>query len=251
MKLIFLGILGGIQSKDSGNVSLIISENKTSILIDTSGSPVELLLKSEINLLSLEAVFLTHSHIDHLYALPSLIHNLWLLKREKPLPVYGNRETLDSARSLCGVFNLESKKDMFSIEWQAVDNNTISINELQCTAFPLSHGVPSTGYIFSSFGKKLVYAADTIPLKEYPAAAEQADILIHEAGGTGKEKEKLLNSGHSSGLDAGNAARKLNVKKLILCHLPAEKKHQTAILEEAQQAFSLSEIPALFTPYEI
>jgi len=39
-------------------------------------------------------VLITHTHIDHIYALPSLLHQLWLMDRREPLVVLGNQVTI-------------------------------------------------------------------------------------------------------------------------------------------------------------
>ena len=39
MNLTFLGISGGVQSPESGNISFFVTENKTSILVEVSGNP--------------------------------------------------------------------------------------------------------------------------------------------------------------------------------------------------------------------
>ena len=248
MTVSFLGVLGSIQAEDSGNVSLVISGGDSSVLVDVSGSPLELLQKAGVDPLSLEAVFLTHSHTDHLYGLPSLIHNLWLLKRDKPLAFYANRETISCARSLCAVFDLEAKKGMFPLEWREAEGS-ITVGSVRCESFVVRHGVPTTGFIFTEHGKKIVYTADTMPLEEYPAAAAGPDLLIHEAGGTEDDRQKLISGGHSSGADAARAAKQIGAKKLLLCHLPHKKENRAAILAQARSVFKETEIPRPFVPY--
>jgi ribonuclease Z len=253
MKLQFLGILGSVQAEDSGNVSLVITGGGSSVLVDVSGSPAQLLLRAGVDPLCLDAVFLSHTHTDHLYGLPSLIHNLWLLKRERPLPVYANRETLDRARALCAVFELEAKKGMFPLQWREAEAS-VSANDfsseagLHSQAFRVRHGVPTLGFIFAAQGKKIVYTCDTMPMEEYPAAAAGPDMLIHEAGGTEDNREKLLAGGHSSGADAARAAKSLGANRLFLCHLPPEKENRAAILAEARSIFHAAEIPERFVP---
>ena len=248
MTVSFLGIMGSIQTIDSGNMSLVISCEGSTVMIDVSGSPLELLHKSGIDPLRLDAVFLTHSHTDHLYGLPSLVHNLWLLKRKRPLPLYANQATLSRARALCAVFDLEAKQGIFPLEWREAEG-VISVNDLHCEVFPLRHGVPTSGLVFTNLTKKIVYVADTQPLQEYPAAAARPDLLIHEAGGIEDNRQKLHAGGHSSGADAARAAKCLGANKLFLCHLPPEKENRERIFEEARSIFYATEIPEPFVSY--
>ncbi len=104
MKIVFFGTAGAIQSKDNTNVSFSVVEKKLSILVDSSGNPVQYLKRAGIDPKKLDILILTHSHTDHIYAVPSLIHNLWLMKRKKPLNIISNQFTINKAKELCNVF---------------------------------------------------------------------------------------------------------------------------------------------------
>ena len=76
MKLIFFGTCGGIQTRINTNVTFLIVDQELSILVDASGNPVHYLERAGIDPRTLDILLLTHTHTDHIYALPSLIHNL-------------------------------------------------------------------------------------------------------------------------------------------------------------------------------
>ena len=70
-----------------------------------------------------------------------------------------------------------------------------------------------------------------------------------EASGPSIEEETLVKKGHSSGVDAGMAAREAGAGKLYLCHLPVEGKYK--VLRDAQRAFPQTEIPKLLKWYRV
>ena len=71
LNFMFLGTNGSMQG-DEGNTSLLFKGSRGTVLVDAScglGRAVAA---------DVDAVVLTHEHIDHVYGLPSLIHQLWL-----------------------------------------------------------------------------------------------------------------------------------------------------------------------------
>ena len=126
MNFAFVGHCGSIQTEQSSNTSLMVREGAHTILIDVSGSPVQAMRKLDVDPVQLDAVILTHSHIDHIYALPSLLHNLWLMKRSRRLAIIANKETLQCAASLCSVFSLEAKNAFFGIDWTEATDMEVS-----------------------------------------------------------------------------------------------------------------------------
>lgn len=254
MKVFFLGSQGSLQSEQSGNVSLIVTDNRSMIMVDVNGAPAQLIRQAGYDPVSLDVLVLTHSHIDHLYALPSLLHNLWLLKRTKVLRIIANSQTISIAKLLCSVFELDKKPKMFPIEWSNGETSQEfgPYGSLSVRLFPVEHGVPTCGVMCTDGISRLVYSADTRPLSNdsFPDFIDTPDILVHEAGGIAQDEGPLYDSGHCSGRQAAFCAMILHSKRLILCHLPLSKEKQEAILTEASSIFPHTELPVLFAPYD-
>ena len=196
MKLIFFGTSGGIQTKTNANVCFLIIDEELSVLIDVSGNPVQYLERAGVDPRSLDALVLTHSHTDHIYALPSLIHNLWLMRRDKPLSIISNPFTLERAKELCACFSLLSKENLFQIDWI---RDTLGGIEL----FPVAHSTPTSGVKISSSRSCIVYSSDTSPCETVIRAAKGEKVLIHEASNTAEFEARLNSAGHSSCRQAG------------------------------------------------
>ena len=121
MVVSFLGYANSVQHIDSGNVSICVSSSNFNLLIDVSGAPIMEMKKAHVDPMCLSMILLTHSHIDHMYALPSLIHQLWLMGKRDPLIILSNEETIKVAKQLCEAFSLSQKKGMFTIIWKTIE----------------------------------------------------------------------------------------------------------------------------------
>ncbi len=254
MNVIFFGTAGAVQTIDDANVSFCVIGGKGSILVDASGNPAQSLLKSGITADALNALVLTHAHPDHLYALPSLIHNLWLMKRSTPLTILCNPDTETKAKALIEVFSLFSRKGMFPFMWIPMEAGTFKdIPGMRVSLFPVSHPVPASGVKIETTQAALVYSADTGPCERLLEAAAGADALVHEATGRSQSEPALNPDGHSSGRQAGLCAKRAGVKKLFLCHFDyASGVSVEEIEREARAAFGGTVIvPEHFRVYEI
>lgn len=255
LKLIFLGVNGSLQDTDSGNTSLLVTGKEGSLAVDLSCN-----LAAVVNA-GVDAVILTHEHIDHVYGLPSLLHQMWIAGRGKALDIYVPQGLEQLADGLIHLFGLREKKNMFEIRLRT--EPVFCVGTMKVTTFPTDHTEISIGVVIEdgmegSMGDgmedtiedvmkdvrgKLVYTCDTRPLRDIPSFMEGAQVLIHEASGLSKDEEALLRKGHSSGADAGKMARELGVDKLYLCHLPKGEEAKSQILREAKMVFGESFIP--------
>lgn len=87
-------------------------------------------------------------------------------------------------------------------------------------------------------GRKVVYTGDTRPCSSVVQAAESADLLIHEATFGNEEKERAVETEHSTALEAGQVALAARVRRLALNHLSARYSAEwTVLLEEARAVF--------------
>lgn len=239
LKLIFLGVNGSLQNTDSGNTSLLLMGRKGSLAVDLSCN-IGTLVNAGV-----DAVILTHEHIDHVYGLPSLLHQMWIAGRGKALDIYVPQGLEQLADGLIHLFGLREKKNMFEIRLRT--EPVFCVGTMKVTTFPTDHTEMSIGVVIEDgmegSGGKLVYTCDTRPLRDIPSFMEGAQVLIHEASGLFKDEEELLRKGHSSGADAGKMARELGVDKLYLCHLPRGEEAKFQILREAKMVFGESFIP--------
>ena len=252
MTAVFLGKQGSLQCADSGNTSLLADSGDAFVLVDTSGAPAQLIRQAGYDPIDLDAVILTHTHIDHIYALPSLIHNLWILKRSKPLQIIGSAATLECAKALCGVFALFQKENMVPIQWTVYGGKPMNIAKSLCVDFfAVAHTVPTYGILLTDDSARFAYSADTRMLKEIPFQMRDADLLVHEAGGIASDEESLEKTGHSSARQAAMTALKAQAERLILCHLPLSPELQKDMAAEASAVFPNTSLPVLFTPYDI
>ena len=249
MNVYLLGYTGSMQRRGVSNTSLAITAKGQTLLVDLSGSPIQALKEADIHLATITGVLLTHTHIDHIYALPSLLHQLWLGGRTEPLVLIGNGPTVAFAKKLVDLFELERKKGFFSLVWHEIEEGVLTIGQLSLRLFPVIHGVPTLGLSVQHDDRHLVYLSDTVYTETWPSFLQGADILIHEVGGLSKEEEALIKKGHSSARQAARCALDLKAKRLILVHLPEDPKEDELLLKEAQALFASSELPQLNVPY--
>lgn len=238
----FLGINGSSQDLHGGNTSLLITGASGKAAVDLSCN-LAVLVDEDV-----DCVILTHEHIDHIYGLPSLIHQMWIGGRTRGLDVYVPSGLEVLVNALIDLFVLRSKKGMFAI--RVLAQPVLQIGTLHITMFPTDHTGMSAGIVVQEDGKKLVYTSDTRPIKEIPELFDDADVLIHEASGVEENEEVLVRKGHSSGADAGRLAKQMGVKQLYLCHQPkgAEKE---AVLAQAKAIFEETILPEVLKVYYI
>ncbi len=179
MKLRVLGCSGGIGGVQTRTTSFLVDDD---ILVDC-GTGVGDLERDE--LLGIDHVFLTHSHMDHIACLPMLVDSVGEARR-MPLTVYATSETLRILHS--HVFNWLVWPDFSTIPDRRLPfmrmqpirvGEPVRLGKRAITALPAHHTVPAVGFCLDSGTGKLVYSGDTAYCEEQIAAINALDDVRH------------------------------------------------------------------------
>jgi ribonuclease Z len=185
-RVIFLGTASALPSATQDNSSLLFESNGYYLMIDCSGTPYRKLLHLGVDTKKLQHILITHHHVDHCYALPSLVECLWIEGREEPLHIYALRSTIAIIEPLLDLFDLRHRMiNYFPIEIHPIDGeeNELILHNANFTVrtTPTLHAVPSvaTKIIFPK-GTSFVYSSDTAPCQTLIDFARKADNFVME-----------------------------------------------------------------------
>jgi len=198
MKLKVLGCSGGI----GGNLrttSLLLDHD---VLIDAGTGVNELSLTE---LVAIDHVFVTHSHLDHIACIPFMVDSVGFM-RDRPLTIYAIEETLEILKQ--HIFNWKIWPDFSVIHngqqpimrYQPIElGETIILNGRKITAVPANHTVPAVGYHLDSGSASLVFSGDTTTndaLWKLLNKIENLRYLLIETAFSNSEKELAIVSKH-------------------------------------------------------
>jgi len=99
-------------------------------------------------------------------------------------------------------------------------------------------------------GRTVVLSGDTAPTASVVAAAEAADVLVHEATFLSDERDRARETDHSTAEDAAGVAREAGVLLLALTHLSARYAGSEAA-DEATKVFPATVVPRDFDLVEV
>jgi|SRR5690554_3066408 len=224
MNIKVLGCNGGIGGGPSGSTCIQIGE---SILLD-AGSGLSVLSLDEMR--SIKHVVLSHSHIDHICALPTFLANLFDYTTE-PVTVHALPETIKVLQEC--IFNWHVWPDFTQLptpERPIMAYKEISpwqVFELEgytFTPFEVEHTVPTVAMSVKSQSTHFVFSADT---KSSDTVIEQLnqlgaiDILMIECAFPDRLADIALQSGHLTPLTMAStiAALQKQPKEVWVTHL--------------------------------
>ena len=110
LDVVFLGTSGSTPTAQRALAATLIRRGGERLLFDCAEGTQRQLLRSDVGLVELEDVFLTHYHADHYLGLPGLLKTYSLRGRDVPLTIHGPRglrELMSSLRRIFGRLTYE------------------------------------------------------------------------------------------------------------------------------------------------
>jgi ribonuclease Z len=96
----FLGTAGSMPTARRAPSATLVRRGGERLLFDCGEGTQRQLLRSDVGLVDLEEIFLTHFHADHVLGIPGMLKTFALRGREVPLTIYGPRGLGELLRSL-------------------------------------------------------------------------------------------------------------------------------------------------------
>ncbi len=199
MKLRILGCSGGIGGRHLRTTSMLLDHD---ILID-AGTGVTDLSMAELSMI--DHVFITHTHLDHIAALPLMLDTVGD-RRPRPLVVYGTEAVITILRN--HIFNWAIWPDFSEIptpdrpflRFQTIEvGRPVHLCGRWITALPVEHTVPAVGYRLDSGVHSLAFSGDTGACDAFWKAVnhiENLKYLIVECAFSNREERLAAASRH-------------------------------------------------------
>jgi len=147
------------------------------------------------------------------------------------LPVYGPS---DAQKRMSAVYGEGPLDDVF--RFHQLSPGSFEVGPFQVTVDRVNHPVECYGVRLEHGGRVLAYSADTAPCDALQRLAHNADLFLCEASyNDGEENPPDL---HLTGRDAGEAAAKAGVARLLLTHLVTAWGSEANAYESASAAFA-------------
>lgn len=229
VKMTILGS-GNAQATKIYNTCLLLSNGEENLLVDAGGGNtiLSILEKKNIALSSIQSLFITHAHTDH------LLGCIWIIRRigeeinkgkyRGNFTVYADSRVEELLTGFCKEVLTKKITSLFGsriIFTPLHDRESFKLLGGVLTAFDIkSTKLKQFGFVFEKDGMKLVDCGDeTLKSENYPLA-ENADYMTHEAFCLYSDKDtfKPYEKSHSTVKDAAETAEVLKVKNLILYH---------------------------------
>ena len=268
MEITFLGTSAGVPSKERGMPSIAVRA-KELFLFDCGEGTQRQMMKFKVPYGSIQAIFLSHLHLDHVLGIYGLIETYRLLLPHRKLIIFAPK----------GFESKSSNVEIQSIKpGKLYENNEYEIHAFEvkhkgeCYGFKLiekdkikcyekkAHSLGLKGAMFKEIqkkgsitinnkkvklkditwvkkGKSIVYTGDTAPCNEIIKASKHADLLIHESSFLSDYQENAKEAKHTTVEDAAKSAKRSKVTKLILTHISQRYKDSNLLEKEAKKIF--------------
>jgi ribonuclease Z len=143
LDLVFLGTSGSMPTAQRAPTAILVRRGGERLLVDCAEGTQRQLLRSNVGLIELREVFLTHYHADHYLGLPGMLKTFALRGREVPITIYGPPGLNELFGALRRIFG------KLTYPYELVElrpGDILQRRGYRLETFPANHGVSALGY---------------------------------------------------------------------------------------------------------
>jgi ribonuclease BN (tRNA processing enzyme) len=234
MRLTVLGCAGSFPGPESACSAYLVEAQGFRLLIDFGSGSLSA-LQRYADLEAVDAILLTHLHCDHMLdACTYVVVRRYAPEGPRPpLPVYA---PLGAAERIAAAYSADSEPVDDVYTFYGLQPGTFPIGPFTVTVERVNHPIETYGVRVEQGGRVLAYSSDTAPCEALLRLAQGADLFLCEASYLdGVDNPPGL---HLTGGEAGEAATKADVGRLLLTHLVPAWGSEASTVEAACAAYA-------------
>lgn len=286
LRVTFLGTGGAVPTTERAPSALLVNREGDRLLFDCGEGTQRQMMRFGTGF-TVDHIFVTHLHGDHVLGIPGLIQTLDFTERTEPLAIHCPP---NCKGDLADLVHAGGHQPSFPVRINEVTPGSVALRAeaYEVRAFETEHRTRSQGYALVEDerpgrfdrpkaeelgvpagpkfgrlhagdpveledgtvvrpeqvvgeprpGRTLVYTADTRPIDRTVEAAENADLLVHDATFAEEMAERAQSTAHSTGREAGEIAARAGARRLALTHISSRYAGDASpIAEEARAVF--------------
>jgi len=228
-----INILSTISYDVSHKESLgfLIRINNFKLLLDCGPYIPQILNENFSFRNNIDAVFISHDHVDHAIGLPWLLNSIVydeyykiIDKRTTPIKLIipNNNESAILKYLKQTSPWMFIKCDYFHAIIEDPSNKPVILDEdLIIESFKLKHSIENWGITIKHGNKKICYISDTLITKQLglDQKIKDCDLVIFNIGGSSKEKKMCNDYAFATSKEAALLCKSSNVKKVLFTHV--------------------------------
>jgi ribonuclease BN (tRNA processing enzyme) len=233
VRLTVLGTSGAYPGPGRAATGYLLQHDGFSVAVDL-GSGVMSNLQQYVPHNQVDAVVISHEHVDHCVDL----YSLWMARYFHPdplppMPLFAPKGVFDKvARLHDDPLNMEDMRARFDIH-DVEPGSSFEVGPFRVETRLMPHWVPNMGMRWQTDGQILAYTGDTGPSEEIEAIGRDADALVTEASWLDGQDNRPY---HLTARQAAGHAARAGARKLVLSHFwPTNDRESSR--EQAAEAY--------------
>jgi ribonuclease BN (tRNA processing enzyme) len=231
VELTILGADGTYPRAHSACSGYLLQQDGFNLWMD-GGNGTLSFLQEHISLDQVDAIFVSHAHVDHCADIYPFFYQL--INTRKTVPLYAASCVHETMKPLVGSGSTQDFAELF--EWHPLEaGDSAEAGPFRFEVFNAAHSIENATARIQAGGRTLCYSGDTGPNPDLAKAARGADLFLCEASWL-EQDEGLMEPIHLKASEAGAAAREADVERLMLTHI-WPRNPLVRVREEASSTF--------------